>query len=60
MEKTNERQVLKDVKRYILLQLEDEPISEWGKGAKDGFQYCMAFFNYLCELYGVKLDEDDN
>lgn len=60
MEKTNERKILEDMKRYIQMQLEHEPFSEWGKGARDGFEYCMAFFNYLCELHGVKLDEDDH
>lgn len=60
MEKTNEREVLEDLKDYLKMQLEFEPCSEWGKGAKDGFQYAINFLNCLCEMHGVKLDENDH
>lgn len=52
---TTEMKLLQDLKRYIDLQLDFEPASEWGKGAKDGFNFCKQYLDYLCELYKVEI-----
>lgn len=56
MEKTNEMKVLEDLALYLKQSVDFEPFSEWGRGAKDGFQYALNFLNYLCELHGVKVE----
>ena len=57
MEKTKERKILEELRDYLIFQLTTEPFSEWGKGAKDGFQFAIGFLDYLCKLYEVNLED---
>lgn len=60
MEKTNEMKVLENLALYLKQSVDFEPFSDWGNGAKSGFRYALNYLNYLCELYGVNLNQEES